>query len=709
MPVFPCDKKALCNDPSTPFQNFSAEAPDLPIFLGYSYGYGPSYPPLGSDFVGLGCAVVCESTVSQEDADLCAARDWVDCTATQWPTGVVTQNVFGQPAVLEQPRKVFRSQAQSVTILCPDGLPFVYSVKAGLFAAYSQAQADAQANSWATEQAQNFLVCLSALNPSLVCVNAEYNASIAATGMQLNKAPACWAVVGALPSGITSDLDASPGCVTGSNTLNFSGMPDTPGVYFFIVRAQDNQGDSMSKEYSITVAGITNPDFTDGKVGQVYSQDIFTVGVNNPIFSVESGALPDGLNIVGTSIQGTPTKSGTFNFQLGTTEAGTGVTCIQDCELNVTGDNCTKTPSVFFDTPIVGSQSLAIKPSTQTLFSVDGNIGITASTLSISGSGLALISSLAEGTFDAGFNSADYSAFQNQFVYGCLLDANSHVHLLFFDVSPLALNGDVDLSSVLNDSSSPSSVAVNNTTNLAYVGQINGNNAKSIVSVDLTTKLIAAGGPALAGSAVGLGSIDTKPDGSRVFQAQSVYAFGGFNPFSGAQVGVYTSALAAVATYVLPNPNGKSMAAAVAYNPNSDKLYVVGNDAANPGGSDVVWVLNATTGALLSTIRIGTDNLQNFFGGFTVRQNGFANVRAVYNSTDNQVVFALNSGGGGFANPPTVPLCFICCDSDTLVGTVDLSAYTAPGSGHTASVLFNSTDDRYYIGSQGNTIAVLKF
>jgi len=73
-------------------------------------------------------------------------------------------------------------------------------------------------------------------------------------------------------------------------------------------------------------------------VGTDYGfQPITAVGVTNPIFSLDGGALPDGLLLDPTGIIfGTPTAPGTFNFTLGVTEAGTGLTCEAAASITIT-------------------------------------------------------------------------------------------------------------------------------------------------------------------------------------------------------------------------------------------------------------------------------------------------------------------------------------------------------------------------------------
>ena len=143
------------------------------------------------------------------------------------------------------------------------------------------------------------------------------------------------------------------GAVTGG-VIHIVGTPTTPGIYPFTITVTDPVGDFISKEYTITVAGITNGNaLPNANVGTPYSTDVNSIGVTNPIFSVESGSLPDGLNLdPGGIISGTPTTSGTFDFTLGVTEAGTGVTC------NAPGEIIVKPPLFSWSNLVWGAPTL---------------------------------------------------------------------------------------------------------------------------------------------------------------------------------------------------------------------------------------------------------------------------------------------------------------------------------------------------------------
>ena len=93
----------------------------------------------------------------------------------------------------------------------------------------------------------------------------------------------------------------------------------------------DNHADSVILTYTFdategtyvpTKPAITTVALPDGKVGDAYSQTLAATGTNPITWSIETGALPDGLTLVGDTIKGTPSKAGEFKFTVKATNAG---------------------------------------------------------------------------------------------------------------------------------------------------------------------------------------------------------------------------------------------------------------------------------------------------------------------------------------------------------------------------------------------------
>lgn len=355
MPSQPCINKITCDCENTPFVNLSSEAPDIPDF--FSLGYAQAVPPLGTDFTKLDCLGLCVAP-TQQGADLCAYLAALECITTFWqPPGDGSAQSTVPPPVRPPGRgrfAFFLNTEQDATVNCPDGLPFSYIVPAGKFGGFSQAQANTAAQSYGVAQAQLHLLCLSGIQAS-VCAGTPYNATITASSLFLAHAPGgdVWELTsGALPPGIDiPEFIFTTGIVTGG-VIHLQGTCSNPGVYNFSIGITLPNGDSFNKPYQIKVAGITNSlDFADATPNTPYSQNIESLGVTNPIYSLDGGALPDGLALDSTGvIFGTPTVPGAFIFTLGVTEAGTGITCEAPGEILVAG-NFNWNANIWIDNP----------------------------------------------------------------------------------------------------------------------------------------------------------------------------------------------------------------------------------------------------------------------------------------------------------------------------------------------------------------------
>ncbi|MEQ9399199.1 MAG: putative Ig domain-containing protein [Longimicrobiales bacterium] len=143
-----------------------------------------------------------------------------------------------------------------------------------------------------------------------------YNQTVVATG---GNGVYGWAVtVGSLPTGLT--LHPTTGAITGTPTVN--------GTFNFTVQVTSN---GLTDTQALSIQIVPPPDITtvalpDGVVGVAYNQTLLATGGDGSYaWAVTAGSLPNGLVLnAGTgAITGTPTGSGTSNFTVQVTSAGT--------------------------------------------------------------------------------------------------------------------------------------------------------------------------------------------------------------------------------------------------------------------------------------------------------------------------------------------------------------------------------------------------
>jgi len=339
----------------SPFLNLSSAAPDLPVF--FTTVFAKLDPPLGSAGGPQPCQVTCESTVSQQAADLCAQELGLECTQGPWTSpvnGVVSPPASSravpppQNTAPGQPFPRLFNQAQFCGAPCPDGSVFTYTVPAGVFSALAygnspaaiaagQAKANNEAFTYACRQAQLHIVCLGPLNVLFPpCANQPFLATIAATGRFLAVAPASdtWTLTaGQLPPGLTFHGGSFAGGIA-----TIDGTPTQLGTFSFTIQITAPSGDTMSKQFTVTIRGIPNAgQQPDGKVGTAYSDQLFGVGYINPVFTLVSGSLPAGLSLSSTGlITGTPTTGQTTTATIQVAESdGTGA-CQAQVSIKIT-------------------------------------------------------------------------------------------------------------------------------------------------------------------------------------------------------------------------------------------------------------------------------------------------------------------------------------------------------------------------------------
>ncbi|MCP5111316.1 MAG: hypothetical protein GY953_10830, partial [bacterium] len=134
---------------------------------------------------------------------------------------------------------------------------------------------------------------------------------------------------GGLPpfSWILSRGSLPPGLIL-QTTGELGGVPSTAGTYMFTAGVADATGRIVTREYTLTVSPggpiiTTQSPLPDGTVGTPYSQSLAaTDGTPAYQWARIEGALPPGLSLgLNGAIQGTPTATGQFSFQVRATDS----------------------------------------------------------------------------------------------------------------------------------------------------------------------------------------------------------------------------------------------------------------------------------------------------------------------------------------------------------------------------------------------------
>lgn len=283
----PCSSKTICVD--SPLAGISAEGVDGEIFVGEYFAQCP--PSLGDPDLATACGIACRSFISQEDADLCAARLAAQCAC-------------GEAC----------NEAQSHCVACPDGSEFCYTVPACTIFARTVLEANAIALSLAQIRANQVSICIYGSLPD-TCLGEAYDGLLTVVG---GNGSLSWFVVGGeLPPGMTLVVanDGRQVTVTGTST--------TTGSYEFSLRVVDQQGNFMVRNFQVSVVNITTSAVPAGVLGEVYNFAILASGGSTPYtFELAAGELPPGvtLNEDGT-LTGTPTASGIYNFTVTITDS----------------------------------------------------------------------------------------------------------------------------------------------------------------------------------------------------------------------------------------------------------------------------------------------------------------------------------------------------------------------------------------------------
>lgn len=297
-----------------PITNYSTEAPEqVPTFT------APVFPKFW--FKG-GCLALCVSTVSQNAANLCAMAQEAQCKpGDDGDGGGGGGGGGGGPGT-----DIFFNQPQTCSFTCADGSQFFYTAPAGIYSAVTQAAANALAYSFACLMAVNTCqpnkpgdppgqppvgggMYLGLIPPG--CHNTAYSHQVTASVAASN-----WSVVGgALPTGLSLN-----------STGLLSGTPTVAGLFTFVLRAYNVDGNFAQKQYAVCIIAIAPTSFALplAEVGIAFSQLLITnCAPGTQAWQISSGFLPFGLTLGTTTglISGTPTMDGTYLFSVSVTGA----------------------------------------------------------------------------------------------------------------------------------------------------------------------------------------------------------------------------------------------------------------------------------------------------------------------------------------------------------------------------------------------------
>lgn len=358
--LFPCPSFQPC-DADNPLSNLSAELPDQEVFTAVFFPNPfQQQPPLNQTYVAQGCVSVCTSTISQEDANLCAARQATQCNNNQNPCPIPPcppppppeKPCVDQPACplcsCPTPTPCFPpcsvppppgggsacNTPQNCCAICPDGTSFCFTVPACTFVGKTVAEANAIAHSYACKQAGIFLLCIAGSPPS-ACAGQSYSGVLFATGGVFQNFN--WTIVsGSLPPGLTGQATAD------TSSFVISGTPTQAGNFTFTVRVDDvsekgSSGAFSQKTFTIGVMAITSGAPPDGQVGQPYSYQMVVEGGIAPLnFFAQS--LPPGLELTSDGlVTGTPTDEGDFIIELCVQDSSGNEPCCTTVLFHITG------------------------------------------------------------------------------------------------------------------------------------------------------------------------------------------------------------------------------------------------------------------------------------------------------------------------------------------------------------------------------------
>ncbi len=145
-------------------------------------------------------------------------------------------------------------------------------------------------------------------------INGSYSLTLTVSG---GTAPYTWTLAsGNLPPGLTL-----------SPAGQISGTATTPGSYVFTLQVKDASGQTLTRQYTLTVSSITlsidTTSLPTATIGTAFNQNLNASGGTGTLtFSVASGTLPPGITLSAAgNLSGTPTAVGSFSFSVQVTDS----------------------------------------------------------------------------------------------------------------------------------------------------------------------------------------------------------------------------------------------------------------------------------------------------------------------------------------------------------------------------------------------------
>lgn len=243
-----------------------------------------------------------------------------------------------QPPVITRDRQTFDNDPQSCDFTCPDGEVFTYTIPAGTVREFSQAAADASAQSMACNGAIDNRICIGELSPQGCCVDSDYLATVNVSSPRLGQQGVSMVVTvsdGVLPPGLGLDYD--------DTTFTISGTATSAGQYQFTIQVDLQEegfaASFMQKTFTIYVMEISTTTLADAVNGNAYSETLIAAGSSGDVtWSQTGGTLPTGLTVNSNgTISGTPSgATGTYTFTVSAVD-GVGGVCSKELSIELTG------------------------------------------------------------------------------------------------------------------------------------------------------------------------------------------------------------------------------------------------------------------------------------------------------------------------------------------------------------------------------------